>query len=235
MYTAGNPVMLVDPDGMRVTGGKKGMNPDLEENTNGSSNTNHGNGSYRHSETTTQNSSPQTAKRNLPSFSKLESNYPKYGPQYSNGGVSDLEFAKLAGGKVQYNIELFYKSGGSNGFGNTCALRVSYALTESGESLPKVPGPGNSSSDRNGKWLYPKVATLIKQLSLIYGSPKIVNSSNINDFKGLKGIIVFHTGDMYSDATGHATLWDGNNALGGNHNYIPLMGNGVSASLWITN
>jgi hypothetical protein len=165
-------------------------------------------------------------KKALPSFQKLEGAYPEYGPQYAEGGVSDDEFAKMVGGKVELNI--------LNGtFSNTCALRVSYALTIAGEILPFVKGAGNSSSNSNGKWLYPRVKTLTAQLNKLYNNNS-KNITNIADLKGLKGIIIFNTGGLYSDATGHATLWNGSAALGGNHNYLPMLGNGVTATLWIT-
>ncbi len=155
-------------------------------------------------------------------FSTLESNYPKYGPSYPGGGISNKEFAVLAGGKVQENIE-------SGDFGNTCALRVCYTLTKSGVKLTYVRGTGNSSSMKGGKWLYPRVEILNNQLSKMY---KGITINNIGQLSGKKGIIIFHTGAMYTDATGHASLWNGQKVLGGQHNYLPSLGNGVTATLY---
>jgi RHS repeat-associated protein len=158
-----------------------------------------------------------------PLFSLLKKNYPKYGPQYQNGGTSDDDFAKMAGGKVELNIK--------NGtFTNTCALRVCFALTISGVALPYISGSGNSSSMNGNNWLYPRVEVLAKTLNKLYGDASSI--SNVNQLKGQQGIIIFHTGGMYGDARGHASLWDGNQVLGGNHDYLPLLGSKVSASFW---
>ncbi len=244
-YVNNSPVMYTDPRGLAPDNPPAGANPDLYESNKTSGQEYRGNGNYTHHESA-DNSTPKssaptsggqtspllpqsttTSYRKLPAFSILESNYPKYGPKYPNGGVSDLAFANLAGGKVQANIE-------SGVFSNTCALRISHALTESGESLPYASGSGNSSSNRDKKWYYPRVAVLSSQLNLLYGPPTVNNTSNLADLQGKKGIIIFHTPGLYSDASGHATLWNGSQALGGNHDYIPLLGNGVTASLWVT-
>ena len=158
-----------------------------------------------------------------PLFKNLLKNYPKYGPSYENGGVSEEEFAKLAGGKVEYNMKI-------GKFTNTCALRVCFALTMSGVDLNFVSGDGNSSSMRGGKWLYPRVNILSKQLAKMYGAGQEINS--VSQLKGKQGIIIFNTYGMYNDATGHASLWNGTAVMGGNHDYLPLLGESVTALFW---
>ena len=165
----------------------------------------------------------KVAQKVKPLFANLSKNYPKYGPSYENGGVSDEEFAKLAGGKVEINIV-------SGEFSNTCALRVSFALTISGVDLNYVSGRGNVSSMRGGKWLYPRVSTLSKELAKMYGAGQEINS--VSQLKGKQGIIIFSTYGMYSDATGHASLWNGSAVMGGNHDYLPLLGEKVTALFW---
>ena len=40
----------------------------------------------------------------LPSFSDLESNYPKYGSDYSGGGISNEQFGDIVGGRVEQEV-----------------------------------------------------------------------------------------------------------------------------------
>jgi hypothetical protein len=37
---------------------------------------------------------------------------------------------------------------------------------------------------------------------------------------------------MYSDASGHASLWNDTAVMGGNHDYLPLLGESVTALFW---
>ncbi len=41
----------------------------------------------------------------LPSFSDLESNYPKYGSDYPGGGITNDQFGDMVGGRVEQNID----------------------------------------------------------------------------------------------------------------------------------
>lgn len=148
--------------------------------------------------------------------------YPKYGRDYPNGGITDIQFANMIGGKVKLNIDNKY-------FSNTCALRVCYTLNRSGESIPYI---NSLTSSENGAWHIFRVAVLINYMTETYGSPNVV-SSDPNQFTGLKGIIIYDTGSLWSDATGHATLWNGSRRLGGNYPNSYYLNNGVG-KLWIT-
>jgi hypothetical protein len=54
---------------------------------------------------------------------------------------------------------------------------------------------------------------LVKHLSSHYSSPEVLSPSLYKDsLKDRKGIIVFEVSG-WSDATGHADLWDGKNCL----------------------
>jgi hypothetical protein len=85
-----------------------------------------------------------------------------------------------------------------------------------------------SGSDK--KWYIYRVSDLKKFLKFAF--PKvpddILSKKNPKpyDFSGQKGILVFDVG--WSDATGHATLWDGTSCS--DHCHFPVA---TEASLWI--
>jgi len=119
------------------------------------------------------------------------------------------------GGKVEQN----YSTGV---FSNACATRISKALNGAGglHSIPyfKDTYPNNKlepqvSSGRNKNWYIFRVKMLVKYLSSKYGKPgKYTPAEHQQKLKGRKGIIIFEVSG-WSDATGHADLWDGNNCL----------------------
>jgi hypothetical protein len=104
----------------------------------------------------------------------------------------------LIGGKVQ-----------ANNFSNSCAIRVSRSLNYGGQNIPHIP-PNLTVSGDDGKWYLYRVKDLIKYLNDQWGSPDTIvkNKPFEGEFKGKKGVIVFEV-DVWSDASGHATLWDG--------------------------
>ena len=243
MYVRGNPVMLVDKWGLKPEkyDPPKGMNPELYDNTE-EIDEYRGNGDFRYTENRETNSidnnnysgqaaSAQTKTKpvkkfkKLPPFSVLESNYPKYGIDYPNGGISDSQFANMVGGKVILKIE-------KGIFANTCSLRVSYSLNMSGEKIPYI--LDQTSSGSNGYWYIFRVKELVKYMKIIYGPPS-VKSSNPADFQGKKGIIIFDMSGTWNDAYGHSTLWDGKTRLGGNYLVNFYFNNANIVMLWETN
>lgn len=178
----------------------------------------------------------------LPPFTDLEKHYPKYGIDYIDGGISSSEFGKIVGGKVQFNIDLYEKTKNTSqpeGFSNTCALRISHTLNENNHFLPSKPYVASSSSKK--KWYIFRVLQLEKYLTKNYGEPDIVvkkeGSKEIFDTKfiGHKGIIIFDTRGTWSDATGHATLWNGKKRLGGNYESDFYFKNSSTVKLWKAN
>lgn len=124
---------------------------------------------------------------------------------------------------------------------NTCATRMSYALNRSGIRLGKAYSPGGTvvGADRLNYWI--RVRDLKRFLSERFKGADVdhtpipimtltqasmnVRSQDaydnmINKIKGKRGIIVFDvTG--WKDASGHFTLWDGQNLVyvgPGDHN-----------------
>lgn len=141
---------------------------------------------------------------------------------YGDGSVPSV--GKKIGGKVQENIELGVKDP-KIGFTNACAIRMSYSLNNSGISIPKGVWKTVSGSDKK-QYIY-RVSDLIKYLSQTFGKPdKSVRNPKPSDFARLKGILVF--GVHWSDATGHATLWNG--SVCSDHCYFPVA---AEASIWL--
>lgn len=115
--------------------------------------------------------------------------------------------AEVIGGKVAFNI-----SGTSEKFRwkNTCAVRISYILNESGL---RIPAAGlETVSGTNGRWYFYRVIALIAFLKKEWGEPDLVIDNPQEHTKqliGKKGLLIFEV-DGWSDAAGHASLWNGN-------------------------
>ncbi|KAI8485473.1 hypothetical protein Bbelb_368360 [Branchiostoma belcheri] len=141
-----------------------------------------------------------------PSFSQLRSNYPRYGSIGFDGLVDQEGLpAWLKGLKDK----------------NTCAMRVSRALTHAGRQID-VSGTCYSKwskvKDSQGRPYIIRVATMRCYLENEYGDADVTGSSE-SSFRERQGIIVFE-GCNFIGATGHVDLWDGSNCVGRCPNYF---------------
>lgn len=122
---------------------------------------------------------------------------------YGDGSI--VSVGEKIGGKVQENIQLGVKDP-KLGFTNACAIRMSYSLNNAGSPVPNGSWKTVSGGDKK-QYIY-RVSDLIKYLNSAFGKPdKTVKNPRPSDFSGRTGILVF--GVQWSDATGHATLWNG--------------------------
>lgn len=114
--------------------------------------------------------------------------------------------ASIVGGNVAANINSL--DPGSR-WTNTCAVRLSYILNYSGMSLPHIAGQTVSGADK--RWYFFRVKNLISYLEQKWGKASIVKYPAANDplLAGKKGLILFEVSG-WSDAQGHATLFNGN-------------------------
>ena len=113
--------------------------------------------------------------------------------------------AKVVGGYVQKNIE---NPDAAQRWSNTCAVRMSYILNQAGVAIPTLRGQTVSGAD--GAQYFFRVRNLITYLEQTWGRPSIVKypPANGGELAGKQGVILFEvTG--WSDAQGHATLFDG--------------------------
>lgn len=114
--------------------------------------------------------------------------------------------ANVIGGKIAFNINNPVES---ERWTNTCTVRMSYILNESGLLLPHV--TGETVSGAEGRWYFFRVHNLIDYLERSWGRPDIVVNdppSGGGELAGKKGIVLFKVSG-WKDATGHATLWNG--------------------------
>lgn len=154
-----------------------------------------------------------------PSFVQIWNNFRVI---YGDGTLAGV--GNKIGGKVKQNIDM-----GLNdpkvGFQNGCAIRMSYSLNYSG--FPVSSGPWKAVSGADKKQYIYRVADLGVFLKQRFGAPdKTVANPKPGDFAGMRGILVF--GVHFRDATGHATLWDGNTCS--DHCYFPVA---AEASIWL--
>lgn len=129
------------------------------------------------------------------------------------------------GGNVGVNIKIGEGSD-TEGFKNACAIRMSYALNYSGAKVERGAWATVSGADKN--WYIYRVKDLKPYLKHKFGAPdKTVKNPTVNDFINMTGILVF-TVDSWSDASGHATLWNGK--ICSDHFYFPQA---TEASIWL--
>ena len=148
--------------------------------------------------------------KKLPAWNMLLANFPnKPAP----------EVFREIGGKVLLNYEIGV-------FTNACATRISRALNFSGEDH-RIPfyktqdSHGNDvvqvSSGGKKYWYIYRVRIIRQYLSDRYGPPILVDSNSYaRELRGKKGIIIFDV-EGWSDATGHADLWDGVSVVGSDY------------------
>lgn len=120
------------------------------------------------------------------------------------------------GGKVDYNINEVPV--GQGRFENACAIRMLYVLNKTGHKVPLI--SGKTVSGKEGNWYIFRVKDLLLYLKNVFGDPDhTFNRPTALDFAKHKGILVFEV-DAWTDATGHATIWDGTNCS--DKCYFPL-------------
>lgn len=126
---------------------------------------------------------------------------------------------------------------------NTCVIRVSYAMNQSGvPDMRLVKREGLSLiSDRadisRGPYAY-RVQEFSRYLIQRYGRPSVIKevaSNSVEDprapFKGKKGVILFVV-NSWSDATGHFDLWDGDRGESGEVIHEAYFNNASYVFLW---
>lgn len=144
-----------------------------------------------------------------PSFSTMWTNYPCYegSTRCATTYNSKTELQKLAGlPRWLYNE-------------NTCAMRVSYALIQSGHSIGVTTSgyskwPCNWSGVKgNGNKYIIRVLVYVCYLQRNKKNVPDVTGSVESTFSGKKGIIVFQKCN-FQTATGHVDLWNGSECAG---------------------
>ncbi|XP_078604954.1 uncharacterized protein LOC144878352 [Branchiostoma floridae x Branchiostoma japonicum] len=134
-----------------------------------------------------------------PAFRDLKGNYPP--PALTWDNIVDQE-----------GLDAWLKNLANK---NTCAMRVSYAITKSGMTM-EVPDECRENwagvRDRNMNPYFIRVATMCCYLQETIGAPAITGK-NQADYAGHQGIIVFKDCD-FETATGHVDLWDGADCCG---------------------
>lgn len=123
-----------------------------------------------------------------------------YDPANSGGKVADV-----IGGNVAVNVN---NPDQRMRWVNTCAVRLSYILNYSGLLVPRIPGQTVSGADK--RWYFFRVRNLISFLEQQWGKAEIVKypPSGGGALQGKKGLILFEVSG-WSDAQGHATLFNG--------------------------
>lgn len=145
--------------------------------------------------------------------------------RYSEINVSVSKVGDKIGGNVGLNIALGEKDP-NQGFTNACAIRMSYVLNYTGSKINRGAWKTVSGKDKN--WYIFRVRDFLKYMYEVYGQPdKTVANPTVHDFKGLNGILIFNV-NGWSDASGHATLWNGSACS--DHCCFPLAN---EASIWI--
>ncbi|MCI3946928.1 cytoplasmic protein [Pseudomonas syringae] len=114
--------------------------------------------------------------------------------------------AEVIGGLVAQNIN---NPDPLQKWDNTCAVRISYILNYSGFALPKVPNETVTGGDK--KQYFYRIHNLVTFLKDHWGRPDVVRypPSDGGRLTNKKGVVIFEISG-WSNARGHATLFDGN-------------------------
>ncbi|WP_199272351.1 type VI secretion system amidase effector protein Tae4 [Paraburkholderia acidisoli] len=113
--------------------------------------------------------------------------------------------AEVIGGNVAKNIN---SPEVATRWSNTCAVRMSYILNEAGLAIPAMTGKTVSGADKRQYFF--RVKDLIVFLKHRWGQAEVVAypPSGGGTLAEKKGVILFEVSG-WSDAAGHATLFDG--------------------------
>jgi len=145
-------------------------------------------------------------------FQQMWNNYPRYSqyPSERNGSYysGPGSFWQHAGGHQEMNATTFK---------NSCSLRMCYALNRSGVRIPYAPG---RVSDGDHMWGIPRLTDLQPFLIQNFGQPKQYSPNSWRgQLAGQTGIVMFQV-NIWSDASGHTALWNGQQLSdGGEHDY----------------
>lgn len=156
----------------------------------------------------------------LPSWSNMESNYPK---KADGTEMCGADVYNLVGGQVLANMP-----GGGNP--NACALRVSRALNYSGVVIPEIPGHTFKGSDNKNYFLSaaklydfmiktftmpPNAAGSVEPFSGAQGGTDGSNFPSL--LSGKQGIYLMQANyPGQFGATGHASIWNGSSCVHNN-------------------
>ncbi len=118
---------------------------------------------------------------------------------------SSVRVTNVIGGMVKRNI---LHPDPKRRWENTCAVRISYVLNQTGARIPFVKKETVSGAD--GNWYFYRIERVLDYLRLQLGWPEIVAHppSDGGVLAGQRGLLVFEISG-WTDAKGHATLWDG--------------------------
>jgi hypothetical protein len=164
----------------------------------------------------------------------MNNNYPK---NSSGGDLPGPQVYSLVGDETltAYNRDPIH-------YQNACALRVSRALNYSGVNIPQITGQTYKGSDNKNYFL--SSAKLFNFMKKTFGNGNIVlkqsdGGANGRLFQsklaGHKGVYIMQASyPSKFGALGHATLFDGNDCIGG-HNYFNATGGVDTITLWILN
>lgn len=131
----------------------------------------------------------------------IRPSFKKAWDRFSEVAVSVPALGKKIGGKVEANIA-------DGTFTNGCAIRMSYVLNYNNVPIPKG-GKYATVSGADGKRYMFRVREMMSFLGDVFGAADFKKTSpHVADFSGKKGILTFDV-EGWSDATGHATLFDG--------------------------
>ncbi len=116
---------------------------------------------------------------------------------------------------------------------NTCILRISRSLNNSGHLIPVWTKPFRTRIGNDKRWYGLRVKDFWEYMEKTYGPPDVYMKEPINEgaFSRNVGIIGFRR--HFKNATGHFTLWDGSRLLQGGleRNYFA---DSSEAALWKT-
>lgn len=141
---------------------------------------------------------------------------------YPDGVIASLKkVGDTIGGLVKRNfdmgIEDIQRSPGwypvsPTGFTNACATRLSYVLNHSGAPIPTSHLWSTVTGADHKNYIF-RVRDMRTYLPHAFGPPEIDKGegATAEDFAGKRGIMVFDVN--FADASGHATLWDGERAV----------------------
>lgn len=121
---------------------------------------------------------------------------------YSTSNPGD-KVAEVIGGAVAANIK-----NTTQPWENTCAVRMSYILNQTGTLIPARAGKTVTGKDHRN-YFY-RIGDVIAFLRTQWGPPEVVKypPSGGGTLAGRKGVILFVV-EGWSDARGHATLFNG--------------------------